>query len=108
MLDKTKCDIIRATVIDLVHDVRQELSDCNIGDFNLVIQATGRTATGDAKLSFTVGSCQYGSKNVASNDLAQSLEEVLRRKDFERAHATLLLSDGNEPMTHGEPEDFPF
>lgn len=76
-----------------VEQIRSQLDGANISAFKFELHSSGRVATGDAKVSFVVGSCEYGTgaKTVESNSIASALEECMRREGFTKSHQMIAL-----------------
>ena len=104
-LDKTKVEMLRRVFIDVVQDIRQSFDDANISGFKVEAVASGRTFNGEAKLTFSVCSSEYGNNRVDANDLIAAHVECLRREGFDIEHRALALP---APGTEFEPDQIPY
>jgi len=101
---------LRTIVLAVTQELRQELADHNISGFTFIIQAKGRTSSGDAKLEFSLAPCQYNVESVKVGTLpSHALAELLRRKGFAEAHAPVCLpAPGLSVEPDEAPDDLPF
>lgn len=91
MLDKTKVEMLRRAFIDVVQEIRGAFSDHDIRNFHVVLRAKGRTFNGEAAVTATVSTDEYGSDSTSSPNLDAAFREALRRKGFDVQNEALAL-----------------
>lgn len=84
---------------NLVIDLRERLADCDaITEFEFTCTASGRIRDGDVDLTFEL-TPKWNSRGSAASggSLSATIEEFMRRNDWNKAHAPLCLPRVVEP-----------
>lgn len=81
-----------------VAKLRAELATYEgIGTFRLDIECAGRVLDGDVKISFKLGESYDSSQMVEGNDVSKVAEEFIRRHNWKKRNAPLLLTATKTP-----------
>jgi hypothetical protein len=84
-------DKLHQEIVVAVADLRRRLADANVGShFRLDIEVSGRIEGGDVLVAYVLGET-YGAANARGARLTPVIDEFLRRKGWNEAHAPLAL-----------------
>ena len=78
-------------------EVKRKLSALeNTTSMRLDIEISGRTHSGDLDIEYKLGEFYSGDKMVRGNSIDAVVEEFMRRRGWDAAHAPLQLSQGQQ------------
>ena len=100
-LPDSLCRHLDSSLKSVTQEIRQILANHDIGNFHFKILANGRTAAGDAKMSYSLS--EHGYDPIEARAVKPMIEEFLRRKGFDLVNAPLELPAPGRAAEDEEP-----
>lgn len=84
---------LHAYVVSAIDDIRRRFGEANIGEFRFDIECSGRTQTGEPKISYRLSTGGYTGDGAATGArLAPTIDEVLRRHSWNKRNDPIALA----------------
>lgn len=90
-VDQKLATAVERAVVDLFQEMRQQFAAQNVRGLHFSVTASGRSASGDAKVTFSISADEYGTEPVRGNNITAIVSELGRRKGFNELYSPLAL-----------------
>lgn len=84
--------VLHNSYVEATRKIRQRLGDANVGRFEFMIKAEGRTETGEDNVKIEYHLREDYDHWVVGDSVDAVVEEFLRRKGWNKEHAPLRLA----------------